>query len=62
LLTWIGPGWRREKSSALRQFGHLFLVIRLRLLAAWNGTWRTRRRIGKDGPDLRARGRRKRDR
>ena len=50
------------QQAALRQRRHFLFVVGLLLLAAaGNIAGRTRRRIGKDIADLRARGRRKRD-
>jgi len=51
----------RRQQAALRQFRHFLFVVRHRLIAAGNVAGRPRL-IGKDVADLRARGRRKRDR
>ena len=54
---------RRRQQAAARQLRHFLLVVggRLRLIAARDRAGRTRRGIGKNIADLRARGRRKRD-
>jgi hypothetical protein len=52
----------RRQHAALRQFRHFLFVVGLLLVAAGNVAGRARRGIGKDIADLRARGRRKRDR
>jgi hypothetical protein len=59
-LPWQRSIGRRQQ-PALRQFRHLFFVVGLRA-ATGNGAGRTRRGIGKNIADLRARRRRKRDR
>ena len=53
------------QEAALRQLRNILFFVRRRLLllpATRNTAGRARRRIGKDIADLRARGRRKRDR